>query len=131
MRNGTPKMTTSDTSGKAPGRKKRRRRCAAGQGARRRRQKPPRESTLAIIDRLLLSTVQTRLNGKVTRITVLKAIIFQLLQKELAGDARAGRALLKYDELARHRVDNRLELEFIDSNYTRSLAEDQPESRHD
>ena len=116
---------------KALGRKKRRRRRTAGQGAQRRRQKPRREITLAIIDRLLLAPVQTSLNGKVTRITVLAAIMYQFLQKEVAGDARAGRALLKYEELARHGVENRLELEFIDSDYTRSLAEDQPESRHD
>lgn len=131
MRNGEPKMTRPDTSGNAPRRKKRRRGRAAGQGAQRRRQKAQPESTLGIIDRLLLSTVQTRLNGNVTRISVLEAIISQLIQKELAGDAHAGRALLKYEELARRGVNNRLELEFIDSDYTRSLAADQPESRHD
>jgi hypothetical protein len=87
------------------------------------------ESTLAIIDRLLLAPVQTSLNGKPTRITVLAAIMYQLLQKELAGDARAGRALLKYDELIKHGADKRLEIEFIDSGYTHSLAGDRPESR--
>jgi hypothetical protein len=121
----------ADMAGKARGSKKRRRRRTGGQGAARPRQKPRRESTIAIIDRLLLSPVQTSLNGKVTRVTILAAIMYQLLQKELAGDPRAGRALLKYEELARHGVDNRLELEFIDSDYTRSLAEDQPECRHD
>lgn len=129
MQNGESKMTRPDTSGKALGRKKRRRRRTAGQGAQRRRQKARPESTLDIIDRLLLTSVQTSLNGKATRITILAAIMYQLLQKELAGDVRAGRALLKYEELAKRGAGSRLEIEFSDSDYTRSLAGDQPGGR--
>jgi hypothetical protein len=88
------------------------------------------ESTLAVIDRLLLAPVQTSLNGKATRITALAAIMYQLFQKELAGDPRAGRALLKYDELIKHGADKRLEIEFIDSGYAHPLAAKGSESRH-
>ncbi len=114
---------------KALGRKKRSGRTA-GQSARRRRQKLRRESTLETIDRLLLASVRTSLNGKETRITALAAIMYQLLQREFAGDVCAGRALLKYEELAKQGAGSRLEMEFVDSDYTRSLADDWPESQH-
>lgn len=118
----------TDVGKSALGRKKR-----EGGNARRdsrpRGRKAKRESTLAIIDRLLLAPIRTSLNGKETRITVLEAIIYQLLQKEIAGDTRASRALLKYEELAKRGANQRLEIEFVDSDYTRSLAEDL-ESHH-
>ena len=111
------------------GRKERRRRTA-GQGAQRPGGKAKRASTLVIIDRLLLTPVQTSLNGKETRITALHAIMYQLLQKEIVGDTRASRALLKYEELAKQGAEQRLEIEFVDSDYTRSLADDQLDSHH-
>ena len=81
------------------------------------------ESTVAIIDRLLLTPVRTNLNGKESMITALEAIMYQLLQKEMAGDAKASRVLLQYGELVNHRADRRLEITFVDSDYTQSLTD--------
>jgi hypothetical protein len=79
---------------------------------------------LALIDRLLLSTVQARRNGKLTRMTAAEAIMLQLILKLMAGNARAGRALLKYQELTKQSSSQGLELEFVDSDYTRSLSQE-------
>jgi hypothetical protein len=88
--------------------------------------KPP-ESTIAIIDRLLMSPVRTSLNGREATITALAAIIYQLLQKETAGDGRASRVLLRYEALGRKSTVKQLEVKFPESDYTRSLAKRQPE----
>ena len=114
--------------GKARPRKNGRHERNAGQD--RRRRKPRVENTVAIIDRLLLAPVQTTLNGKTAQMTALEAIIYQLLQKQLGGDAQAGRVLLKYEELVTHEDEKRLDLRFIDTDYTRSFAGDPLESSH-
>src|SRR6185437_6353980 len=84
-----------------------------------RRSNKRRESTLAIVDRLMMSPVQTTLDGNAIRITVLEAIMYQLLQKQMAGNGRAGRVLLKYEGLSKHAGGRRPELEFVESEYTR------------
>jgi hypothetical protein len=105
--------------------KKRRGRKAARKTGHDRR-KPP-ESTIGIIDRLLMSPVRTSLNGREATITALAAIIYQLLQKETAGDGRASRVLLRYEALGRKSTVKQLEVKFPESDYTRSLAKRQPE----
>jgi hypothetical protein len=80
------------------------------------------ESTVAIIDRLLLTPVQISLSGETTKVSALEAIMCQLLQKAMSGNGRAFRALLKYQEFASENLENKLELTFIDSDYTRAFA---------
>jgi hypothetical protein len=88
----------------------------------RRRNLSPPEGTVATIDRLLLAPMQITVNGEPKKATALEAIVFQLLQKAMAGSARAGRALLKYQEFASQNLEKKLELTFVDSDYTRALA---------
>lgn len=75
------------------------------------RQKRERESTAAIIDRVLLSPALGA-DGMRTSVTILEAIVLQLQVKELEGDSHAGRVLLKYGELSKQATDKTVHLEF-------------------
>jgi Family of unknown function (DUF5681) len=50
------------------------------------------ETTVAMIDRLMLTTVPITLNGRRKRVAALEAILYQLLQKAMGGERRAYRA---------------------------------------
>ncbi len=88
----------------------------------RRRKAPKPESTVEIIDRLLVEQVEMTINGTPTRITVLAAIVFQLFQNELAGDVHASRVLLKYQQLAQRAVDRQVLLTFADAGTASSVG---------
>lgn len=88
---------------------------------RRRRPKAP-ESTLALIDRLLAAPVPITFNGETKRVPAIEAIVLQLMQKEMGGDAQAARALMKYRAFAHQNAEKRLEVIFIESDYTRALS---------
>jgi hypothetical protein len=83
-----------------------------------------------MIDRLLLAPVQITLNGETIKVSALEAIMYQLVQKVMSGNARAFRVLLKYQEFANRHAEKKLELTFVDSDYTRALAT-QPSSIDD
>jgi hypothetical protein len=81
-----------------------------------------RESTIAIIDQLLMRQRSMSLNGEPTQLPTIDVIILQLLQKEMAGSLRARNTLLKYEEFARRRSERKLEVHFAESDYTRSIV---------
>jgi hypothetical protein len=94
-----------------------------GQSGNARWRKPKgRESTVAIIDRLLTTQVRITLNGEPKRVPALEAIVVQLQLKEIAGNIRAARTLLKYREFANRNGKKRLELTFVASEYTTAFA---------
>lgn len=78
---------------------------------------------LALVDRYLLAPVEIKINGRAERVTAIEAIMLKLFQKMLDGNARAGRVLLKYLDLVARDDGNTLELEFIDGDNARALAE--------
>jgi hypothetical protein len=85
--------------------------------------KPKRtESTVTIIDRLLLQPMQIVLNGEPQKATALRAIVMHLVRKAVSGNERAYRVLMKYREFAALNLDKELELTFVESEYTRALA---------
>ena len=88
---------------------------------RRRRSKPP-ESTVATIDRLLAAPVPITFSGETKRVPAIEAIVLQLLQKEMAGNARAARTLLKYREFAAQNDEKQREVIFVESDYTKALS---------
>jgi len=90
--------------------------------ARRRQRSNRRESTIVMIDRLLAGHVAITINGETTKVPAAEAIILQLLKKATAGSARAWRALLNYKDFANRRCENRLEVAFVDDDYTRAFA---------
>jgi hypothetical protein len=87
------------------------------------RRRPARqESTLEIMDRLFMRQVPIRMHGRATRVPAAKAIVLQLMQKAMSGNTRAWRTLLKYKEFAESRSDKSTELQFVESDYTRAVA---------
>ena len=113
----------SDNDAVGYGRPPKARRWKKGQSGnpRRRRSKPP-ESTVAMIDRLLAAPVRITFNGETKRVPAIEAIVLQLLQKEMAGNARAARTLLKYREFAAQNREKQREVFFVESAYTKALS---------
>jgi Family of unknown function (DUF5681) len=89
----------------------------------RRRQRPAFEGALATLDRLLVTLVPISLNGETKKVEALDAIVTQLLAKAISGNARAYRTLLKYQEFASANSAKKLQLIFVESGYTRAVAE--------
>jgi hypothetical protein len=98
---------------------------------RRRRRSNRRESTIVIIDRLLAGRVPITINGETTKVPAAQAIVLQLLKKGMAGSARAWRALLKYKDFANRRCEKRLEVAFVDGDYTRAFANSSRSAEND
>jgi hypothetical protein len=88
----------------------------------RRKAAPVSEGTVAMIDRLLLAPMQITINGEASKVSTLEAIVFQILQKAMSGSARAFRTLLQYQEFANENLEKKLELTFLDSDYTQAFA---------
>jgi hypothetical protein len=79
---------------------------------------------LDILDGLLLAPVDIIESGKSRRVTALEAILLQQLQKEIAGDLRATRVRLSYQEIAAATSEKSgVEVVWVDSEYTRMLSE--------
>jgi hypothetical protein len=94
-----------------------------GQSGNPKRQYPRRvETTVELIDRLLLKPVEITVGEKSRKVTALEAILFRLLQKELVGDARALKIRLKFEEFARRYLKPRFETVFVDNEYTTAFA---------
>ena len=89
-------------------------------------------STAQLIEHLLLSPVVVSENGVSKKVPALEVIILQLWRQEIEGDPQALAVRLKYEELAREGVQGGVEIVFVDSAYTKSLAAGQsPEVNDD
>jgi hypothetical protein len=89
------------------------------------------ESIVDTVDRLLLSPVHLNIDGETKRIPALEAIVSQLQLKEMAGNARASRILLRYKEFANQHAERQLQLVFVDSEYTRAISNQLPRTARD
>jgi hypothetical protein len=85
------------------------------------------ESTVALIDRLLVAPVKIVKNGVPTKMPALNAIMYQLLQKSLSGHRKAERALREFETFASRTMTKRLEIVFVDNEYTAAFSATQPE----
>jgi hypothetical protein len=74
------------------------------------------------MERLLTRRVSISISGKATRVSAIEAIVLHLMQKAMAGSARAWRISLKYKEFAESHSDKSTELLFVESDYTRAVA---------
>lgn len=93
-----------------------------------RRRKAP-ESTIEILERLLLRPRSMSLNGEKTLMPTIQVILMHLLQKDMAGSRRARNVLLKYREFANRGADQKLDVRFADNSYSpakTSTPEDKP-----
>jgi hypothetical protein len=68
--------------------------------------------------------------GKKRR-SALEAILLQLWQKEVSGDRRALSTRLKYQEFAIQTSGRRIEMAFVDSEYTQAFAAEPLATRTD
>lgn len=101
----------------------RRTRWRKGQsGNPRKRKVIPREAASVIIERLLLGPVRLKIDGESRRVPTLEAIVLQLLQKTMTGNIRAARILKKYCDFAHQDMEQKLDLTFVESAYTRAVA---------
>ena len=113
------------------GRPPKRTRWKKGQSGNRNRRYPKRsEGAAEMITRILLEPVEVIVNGEAKKFPTLEAILLQLWMKEVSGDLRALNVRLKYQEFARQNSEPRLEITFVDSEYTQALAA-KPSNRSD
>jgi Family of unknown function (DUF5681) len=112
-----------DDDGVGYGRPPKKTRWEKGQSGNPRRQYPARsKSTVELIDKFFLRPVEVTLGGETQNVPTLEAIVLQLWLKGVSGDQRALKVLLKYQEFARQNSEPRLEVTFVDNDYTRALA---------
>lgn len=86
--------------------------------SRRERQNQP-EGTISILTRLLSARHEILLNGERQAVTMVEAITLQLMRKAFAGDQRARRVLLRYEQFSRRRQGRKLALRYVDNGITR------------
>ena len=92
----------------------------------RKRPRQQQESIAEIVDRLLLAPVKLSLNGETKHVPALEAIVSQLQLKEIAGNARASRVLLKYREFANQHSERQLQVIFVDNDYSSAVSHGTP-----
>jgi hypothetical protein len=86
------------------------------------KKRKPQESVVEMIDSLLLKQVKLSLNGETKRVPALEAIISQLQVREMSGNRRATRILLKYREFAHQHADRRLDVIFVNEEDGRAVS---------
>jgi hypothetical protein len=105
------------------GRPPRQTRWKKGQSGNPKRRYPARsKGTVEMIDRFFSAPVGITVNGEERKVSTLEAIILQLWLKEIAGNQKALDVRLKYETFARANSEARVELIFVDTDYTRALA---------
>jgi uncharacterized protein DUF5681 len=92
-------------------------------GSKARRRRPAREeSTFDIMERLLTRRVSISVSGNVKQVSATEAIVLQLMQKAMSGNARVWPALLKHQQFGNSRSAKSPEIRFVESDYTRAFA---------
>lgn len=87
-----------------------------------RKSSPQGIDEVALIDQLLLERVHLNIGGDARKGSTLEAIIVQLWMKEFAGDRRALRTRLRYEQFANRNSTPRIETVYAEDEYTRALA---------
>jgi hypothetical protein len=105
---------------KRPPKRTRWKKGQSGNRDRRRSRRPIR--LIEVIDKLLLTPVTVTENGRASQMPAVAAIVLQLLRKELSGNRRALTVRLAYEALAQQYAERKLEIRFVDSDYTQALS---------
>lgn len=79
-------------------------------------------SHLEVIERLLHAPVDVMKDGRSTKMPALGAIMYQLVQKSLAGDRKAERARQRFEAHALESSVSEFEIVFVDNDYTKAFA---------
>ena len=69
-----------------------------------------------------MKPIEITVGEKSRKVTTLEAILYRLWLKEVAGDARALKIRMKYQEFARQFSKPRIETVFVDNEYTAAFA---------
>jgi site-specific DNA recombinase len=85
-------------------------------------------STVEMIDRLFLSPVEITVNGEPSKVSTLEAILLQLWLKEVSGNRAA---LSEISGTCDPNLERRVEITFVDSDYTKALAIEPSTARSD
>lgn len=94
-----------------------------GKRGKRKHKNPKRaDTTVELIDKLLLMPVEITFGEKSRRVPTLEAILYRVWQKEVLGDTRALKIRLKYQEFASQQSKPRIETVFVDNEYTAAFA---------
>ena len=89
-------------------------------------------STIEMIDRLLMRPIKIIENGVTKKVPAVAVIVRHLLQLELEGAPRAVNVRLEYERIAGENAEPSVEIEFVNSDYTRALFTGQsPEGADD
>ena len=87
------------------------------------RSSPRSIGILEMIDKLLLTPVKITIGGEPKRVTTLEAILEQLWSKGIAGDRRARAVYIRCLELAPQVADEKVQITFADSEYSRAFTD--------
>lgn len=87
-----------------------------------RRYRKRQETTVELIDKLLLKPVEITVGETSRKVTTLEAILYRLWAKEVTGDPRALKIRMKYQEFARQFSKPKFEIVFVDNEYTAAFA---------
>ncbi len=79
-------------------------------------------STVEMIERLFLKPIEITLYGKTKKVPTLEVIVRLISQKALSGDRRALAAQMKYQEFAARYRERKVQIIFVDSEYTKAVA---------
>lgn len=95
-----------------------------GQSGNPKRKYSPRDdSTISMIDRLLMKPIEIVMNGQKLKVPALAAITLQLWTNELAGNRKAMRIGLRYKQFANRHAKRGVEIVFVENEYTRAFSE--------
>jgi hypothetical protein len=105
------------------GRTPKRTRWKKGQSGNPNRRRSARDrSTVEMIERLFLKPVEITLYGETKKVPTLEVIVRLISQKTLSGDRRALAAQMKYQEFAAQYRERKVQIIFIESEYTKAVA---------
>ena len=74
------------------------------------------------IERLFLKPVEIMLHGETRKASALEAIVRLISQRALSGDRQALAAQMRYQEFAAKYHDRKVQIVFVESEYTTALA---------
>jgi hypothetical protein len=105
------------------GRTPKRTRWKKGQsGYSNRRRSARNRSTVEMIEQLFFKPVEITLYGQTKKVPTLEVIIRLISQKALSGDRRALAAQMKYQEFAAKYRERKVQIIFVESEYTKAVA---------
>jgi Family of unknown function (DUF5681) len=87
-----------------------------------RRRSARNRSTVETIERLFQKPVEITLFGAPKKVSTLEAIVRLISQKAISGDRRALAAQMKYQEFAAKYRDRKVQIVFVESEYTKAVA---------